>query len=628
MFIHNFRKPARTIHIDPCGSASLVKNSQKIQSIPKELHHSIQHVRTSLSNLNQELELYVTSKEDLHNNNEDICDASGDEEGILAIRTCKSQEDRFPPIGNVPDIHVVNILNPKTPQKLYYTFDYSCVNTEHDTTDSSSTSSSEGFVPPSQSTSTKHSAVIPVANHQDTDNLSVESKTVKSSGTVRSRSCSPQPTKVLVQQQKPLKELSVNVVKLPHSVIASRNTNVIDPAFQGILSSDETSKIHTFGNLVSSEDMECTESNIPTPDIQNQRLLTEQTTKPTTGNDLLCEESEYDAVSCVASDNNTPKNEKDANNGLDDYSKAEVGVYSSLKETHSPGLQMDYKGKSNVDISLCSSKQEENSDKLTYKESNDHQENPSKQSPSKIKNVALPDSETECEENVKLEETLTVSTRSKKTDKKHSKKVKSEKYVVSPCSENETGILPKKPMPKPSTKHHKSSFHNHTSSRSKSNMPTVSSGSEREECSKNVSLCEDVKSEHENSCALENASQSILSYSDHEETVTIEMSKVHTGKSPTSPTSTFTITTKHNTSSPEQSCTSRHEYSRHQTDYSVSITNKSEDKTRVVKPSVVKRKLNMTDCSKEDVTEVNDTKRHATKYKLRSKGIAIMAIVI
>lgn len=617
----------------------MVKNSQKVQSIPKELHHSVQHVRTSLCNLNQELELYVNSKEDLQNNNEDICEASGDEEGILATRTCKSREDQLPPIGTVPNTHVVDIFNPKTPQKLLYTFNYSYVNSEQNTTDSSSSSSSEGFVPSSvQSVSTKHLAIVPLSDHQDPNNL--ENKIFKPS---KSRSCSPQPAKLSGQQQRPLKELSVDVVKLPQSVVtSSRNSNVIDTVHHGIFSSDETNEICITGNLMSNED-ECAESNSVTFDNHDQKSPTERGVESTNENDLFCQENvEFNAVPCIESDNCTSISGKDIKDGLDDFplstecdddhlqNEAEV---VDFKET----LQnRDYKGNSNVVICSSNGKQEEIGNKLTYSE---HQENVSKQYASTIKNVCLPDSETECEENV--EEPLSASTISKgivkkhskkiKSDeyvvsscsesesnilpatiskgtvKKHSKKIRSEKYVVSSCSENESNVPPEKLIPKLSRKQHKSSFQNFTSV---SNTPAASS-CEHDKQSKGVTVYEDGKSE--NDCASQDASQSILSCSVHEET----MSKFHRNKSPTHPTSISTTARQISGSSSEQSITLKHGYSQHQTDHSVNITSKSENTATKM---VVKRKLNMTECLEDDVPESTGAKRRATKYKLRSKG--------
>ena len=614
LHVHNYRKPAKTIHIDPCGSALLVKNSQKVQSIPKELHHSIQHVRTSLYNLNQELESFVNSKEDVQTNADDICDVSGDEEGILAIRTCKSQEDRLPPIGNVSNIHVVNILNPKTPQKLYYTsqFNYAYVNSEHDTTDSSSsTSSSEGFVPPHQSTNTKY---LSLTDCQDSTNLKVEGKTLEPSGT-ESRSCSPQPVKVSGQQQGPLKQCSVNIVKLPPSIITSRNTNVIEPIHDGMLSSDELNDVQIDCNLISMEGTECAELNTAS---FNQEILTEQRTEPTTKNDLLCkEEMKLDEVSCMESDISTSKKTKDAEDDLDhstlptdcnDYihseDKVEVVVHSDIRETDSPPLQENCDGDSSLIVSLPNSKQEGSSDKLTHKESS-NPEIPSKQQASNIKNVALPQSDTECED---VEpETLAISTSSKDTVKKHSKKIKSEKYVVSSCSENETDILSDKPLLKPNSKHCTRKAHHHTSSKHKSNIPIPLSGPDLEECSSNMSPCEGDK---------DNPSQSILSYLGHEETEIQTTPKVHTDKIHISGAAAKQTAS----SSLEQNFTTKHEHLQQQASHSVDITSEIDDKTRIKKSNLVRRKLNMTEYSKEKATEETNDKKQVTKYKLRSKG--------
>ena len=611
----NYRKPARTIHIDPCGSASLVKNSQKVQSIPKELHHSIQHVRTSLYNFNRELELYVNSKEDTQNNADDICDMSGDEEGILAIRTCKSHEDRLPPIGTVPDIHVVNILNPKTPQKLYYTsqFNYAYVNGEHDTTDSSSTSSSEGFVPPCQSANTKY---LSVTDHQYTSNSNVKSKTAEPSGTVKSRSCSPQPIKILGQQQGPLKQCSVNIVKLPPSIITSKNTNVTEPVQHGTLSSDEFSDVHMDGNLISMEGKECAQSNTASFNIRNQENLTKQRTKPTTRSDVLCKKDiKLHEVSCIESDISTFKNEKDVEDDLDhctlpndcdDYLHEEVIVevdivHSNVRESYSPPLQVDCDSESSLTVSLPKSKQEGSGDELTHKENSDHPESPSKQHASEIKSVALPHSDTECEDvEPKI---LPVSTSNKDTFKKHSKKIKSEKYVVSSCSENETDVVTEKPIPKPITKQSKSRVYHHTSYKHKSNTSIPLSGPDLEEHYNNVSPCESDK---------DNASQSILSCPGQEEIEIQTTPRIHNEI----PVSSATV--EQTTSS--QGFTSKHEHLQQQADYSVNITSEIDDKTKIKKSSSVRRKLNIAECSKEMAIEETDDKRHVNKYKLRSKG--------
>ena len=617
--MHNSRKPERTIHIAPCGSASLVKSSQKTHSIPKELHHSIQHVRTSLNNLNREMELFVNSKKDLKINNGDICDASGDEEGILAIRTCKSREDRLPPIDTVSNIHIVDILNPKTPQTLYYTNIFN-VSSEQDTTDGSSSSSSEGFLPPNQSASKKPLPLTHLVDHQYTKSVNVEDEIAKPSDTVKSRSHSPPVVKVSGQQQRSLKEFSVKVVKLPQSVITSRNT---DSTHHGIYNSEHIKEICKGDNLISNEDMEMVQS---ASDVNNQRdeVLTEHSAEPTTGDELLCEESvEFGTVSCTEADNGISKDtqdEKDDHYSLstmdcdDDYNLqnvAEVTDYGNSKEMHLPSFQRDCacEAKSKIAISSPNSNYE-NDDEFGHEESVNYQENFSKQHTSKVKSTALPNSDTECKESVEFEKTLTATTSSKDTIKKHSKKVKSEKYVVSSCSEGETHIHSEKSTRKRSIKQHKSGFQNNTSSKSNSNIVrTGSSDSQHEEFPENFSLREIIKSEEV--CVLPNPPQSnrcmiISSCSEHEET---EMRKRK--KSPKD------IKNKIPAFAAKQSMSSSSEHSfslkhSHGTDNSVSHT-----KITTETPISVKRKLNMTE---EVITEGVGGKGHATKYKLRSKG--------
>ena len=643
--MYNSRKPERTIHIAPCGSASLVKSSQKIQSIPKELHHSIQHVRTSLSSLNQEIELYVNSKKDLKINSQDVCDGSGDEEGILAIRTCKSREDRLPPIDTATDVHVVDILNPKTPQKLYYTnvFDNSNVNSEQDicNTDSSSSSSSEGFVPPNQSESknslplthlvdhqytrsvnVEHEAVKPSdTDHQYTRSVNVEYEAVKPSDTVRSKSCSPPVVKVSGQQQRSLKEFSVKVVKLPQSVITSRNTNTVDPIHHGIHSAEQVSE----GDLISNE---ITESSRAASDINRQdEVLPDE---PITSNQLLCDES---IVSCTEADTNICNNVQDEKDDLDHHSLSimdcgddhlqNVADCGTSKETHLPAFQKNCEAKSEKTISSPSYKDEDD-ERVNY------QENFIKQHPSIIKNVNSDatnsdpansnttnsdpvnsdpvNSDTEYKGNVELEKALTTTSSSKRTIAKH-KKVKSEEFVVSSCSETEAHIHSENSPRKKSIKRHKSVFKINAD---KSKISSQS-GSEREEFSENVSLHGSVKSGAWQNSPQSNSCTIISSCSEHEQTKMHKRKKspkVNRNKIPSSAVSTDKIMS----SSSEHGFTPKRS---HETDFSVS------HKVKTEKPISVKRKLSMTE---EVTTEGTDIKEPTAKYKLRSKGNSTIAI--
>ena len=585
--MYNFRKPERTIHIAPCGSASLVKSPQKTQSIPKELQHSIQHVRASLNSLNREMELYVNSKKDLKINSQDVCDESGDEEGILAFRTCKSREDRLPPIDTASNVHVVDILNPKTPQKLYYT-NNSNVNSEQDTysTDSSSSSSSEGFVPPNQSASKNSLPLTHLVDHQYTRSVNVEYEAVKPSDIVRSKSSSPPVVKVSGQQQRPLKPFSVKVVKLPQSVITSRNTNVVDPIHHDIHSPEQI-KVSESDNLISNEDKEIAESNI---NHQRDEVFP---TEPTTTNELFCDES---IVSCTEADNNICYNVQDEEDDLDNYSLSvmdcdddhlqNVVDYGNSKETHLPAFQRDCEAKSKKPISLPTYKHEDD-ESVTY------QEKFIKQHASKVENAI---SDTECNENVELEKTLTATTSNKHTITKH-KKVKSEKYVVSSSSETEAHLHSENSPRKKGIKRYKSGFQNN-----------ADKGSECEEFSENISLNEGMvpkevgalpNSPQSNSCTI------ISSCSEHEEFKTSKrekLPKVNRNKIPASAASTDKIMP----SSSQCSFTPKHS---HESDVNY--------KLKTEKPISIKRKLIMTE---EVTTEGKDVKEHMTKYKLRSKG--------
>jgi len=589
----------------------LVKSSQKVQSIPKELHHSVQCVRTSLYDLNRELELYVNSKEEIQNRDEDLYDASGDDEGILAVRTCKSPS-KLPCIGTFSNVHVVDIANPKTPQNLYYTF---VNNSEYDTTDSA-TSSSEGFLPPKQSTSTKYLALTPLSD-QDTK---VENKSVipvKESSTVRSRSSSPQATKVSGQQQKPLKEFSVKVIKLPPSVItSSRNANVINSAH---LSSDGMDNVCTADDLMPSEDMECTGID------QANTVHTEQNTDvyaPKTEKDLLFEEG---AVSCKETDNNASESvqiAKDDNSIFDDHLQdvAEVAVYGTSEENQTSNaiLQKDCSNKS---TSVPDSDFKDNLDELACKESSSKcQKNHSKRHGSKIKSskyVVSSHSETECGENIEPENPMLTSS-TKSTVKNNDKKIKSEKVVVLSCSENETNAVhPEKSLIKKSNKRQKSGYQSFTGRKGKSNMCITSSGSEHDEVSKKLEPSVGIN--FEKGSSLQNTNDSIvLSCYKHEETPH-SRKKSHTAqrnKISTCATNTSFATSKQIApSSPEQSFTQNCSPSQKQTNALVSHENKATDKL-----ISVKRKLFMHESSEKLATEDNDLKGFTAKYKLRSKG--------
>jgi len=181
------------------------------------------------------------------------------ENGMLSIRTCKSTEDRIPSIGGTSEVHTVDVFCPKTPQRLYFTpepVDNSVVVDSDDST-SASSSSSEGFLPnltntsattvirsssrnkpvtvvgvpdPANHDSTDHKGVtvviIPDLNNQHESIQSIENQTVtpqmdamlNGSLNANSRSCSPLTIKES-NQQKPLKDFSLKVVKLPQSML-------------------------------------------------------------------------------------------------------------------------------------------------------------------------------------------------------------------------------------------------------------------------------------------------------------------------------------------------------------------------------------------------------------------------
>ena len=555
-----FRKPERTIHIAPCGSASLVKSSQKTQSIPKQLHHSIQHVRTSLNNLNQEMDLYINSQKDLKIGSEDMCDASGDEEGILAIRTCKSREDKLPPIDTLSNVHIVDIFDPKTPQKLYYV---NIFNSDHDSCDSSSNSSSEGYLPSKQSVSKKALALTHLVDHQYTKS---ENTTINPSVTMRSRSCSPSSVKVAGQQQRPLKDFSVKVTKLPQSLIASRNTNIVD----SMHSSDETNESNVSNNLISIKDAERAEISI----FASNALNIEQGSKPTATNELLWEGNiEIDAFSYTEDTSSITQNVQEETDDLSGHSLSpmdcdnhmqnvtEVGYHGNLKKQPLPEVQKDSGANINIAISLPISRHEDDD---PYKESITDKEN----DVNKIdNNTALSGSDAECKVDSKLENSKTTS--HKHIVKKASKQVKSEKYVLSSCSENETNVDSEKLERKRKQERKKI-----TSSKGENNVQTTL-------------LHKGIKAEKTDAL---NSSQS------NKHTVTSSLEQ-----------DTETSTVLH-FSEPSHDPT----YS-DKTDCLESCAKQND----AGKPLLVKRKLNMTE---ETIIEGMDAKGDMPKYKLRSKG--------
>ena len=553
----------------------MVKSSQKIQVIPKQLHHSIQHVRTSLNNLNQEIELYINSQKDLKISSEDICDASGDEEGILAVRTCKSREDKLPPIDTSSNVHIVDIFDPKTPQKLYYV---NMFNSEHDSSDSSSNSSSEGYLPSKQSVSTKSLVSTHLVDHQYTKS---EDKILKLSVTMRSRSCSPPSIKVAGQQQRPLKDFSVKVTKLPQSFIASRNTNILD----SVHSSDETNESYVDSNLFSIEGTEKAETSRVASDALNQKHK-EQSSKLTATNELLCEENiEIDTLSYTKDSNSISQNVQaeaaddlsghslslmDCDNHIRNVTDSES--HSNLKKQSLPEFQKDSKANINMAISSPSSKHEDD-DNLPYKEGIAYKEN----NANEIDNTALfnPD-----EASSKLE-----TTSRKDIVKKSSKRVKSEKYVLSSCSENETNIDSEKLEHKRKQERKKIS-----SSKGKSNVHTTS-------------LHNGIKTVRTDTLNLSQGNKRTMTSSLEQKDTKMHEKKGTPRDEFSGPSPGATVLSSSELSH-DPKCS-------RETDCSESCVKQNDAE----KPMLVKRKLNMT-----DEPEGMGVKEDMHKYKLRSKG--------
>jgi len=281
------RKPQRTLHIDPHGSASLVKNTKDVHRVPKQLLQCSQRVKESIANFDKELKCFT--EDSSHNKKPTGLShyKTLGENGMLSIRTCKSIEDRLPPIDGTSGVHTVDVFCPKTPQRLYFTpVDNSAIVDSDDST-SVSSSSSEGFLPNSSTTASTRSSsrnkpvavvgvhnpadqasinhkeitvvIIPNLNSQNESLQSIENQSLQSienqmvspqtnstltgSLDANSRSCSPLTIKES-NQQKPLKDFSLRVVKLPQSMLGGSylNTSLQNSPTEAKIVNDEGMK--------------------------------------------------------------------------------------------------------------------------------------------------------------------------------------------------------------------------------------------------------------------------------------------------------------------------------------------------------------------------------------------------
>ena len=256
----SFRKPKRTIHIDPHGSASLITTSKDVRPVSKQVLQCSQRVKESINNLDKQLKGF---SEDLPSRTKQPASLSHynmfGENGMLSMRTCKSTEDRLPPVDGGSGVHRVDIFCPKTPQKLYFTPVENPVVLDSDDSTSASTSSSDGFLPNSSTTtgtirsSSRNKPVTIVSPHsaeqdstndklvtvvilpdlidqneplQNIENPKVADTVLNESSNATSRSCSPLTIKD-PSQHKPLNNFSLKVVKLSQSMLGGSNvTNI------------------------------------------------------------------------------------------------------------------------------------------------------------------------------------------------------------------------------------------------------------------------------------------------------------------------------------------------------------------------------------------------------------------
>ena len=254
--------------------------------VPKQLLQCSQRVKESIANLDKELKCF---SEDLSSQNKKPASLSHynilGENGMLSIRTCKSTEDRLPPIDGTSGVHTVDVFCPKTPQRLYFTPVDNSVVVDSDDSTSSSSSSSDGFLPDPSNASTTTSTTrssnrnkpvtvvsVPDPDQDSTDHkgvtvviipdlsgqseslqnienqkVTLQTDTLLNESSNTNSSCSPLTSKES-NQQKPLKDFSLKVVKLPQSMLGGSNlsTSLQNSPTEAKIADDE----ETNGNSV------------------------------------------------------------------------------------------------------------------------------------------------------------------------------------------------------------------------------------------------------------------------------------------------------------------------------------------------------------------------------------------
>ena len=252
--------------------------------VPKQLLQCSQRVKESIANLDKELKCF---SEDLSSQNKKPASLSHynilGENGMLSIRTCKSTEDRLPPIDGTSGVHTVDVFCPKTPQRLYFTPVDNSVVVDSDDSTSSSSSSSDGFLPDPSNASTTTSTtrsrnrnkpvtvvsvpdpdpdqdstdhkgvtvvIIPDLSGQseslqniENQKVTLQTDTLLNESSNTNSSCSPLTSKES-NQQKPLKDFSLKVVKLPQSMLGGSNlsTSLQNSPTEAKIADDEETK--------------------------------------------------------------------------------------------------------------------------------------------------------------------------------------------------------------------------------------------------------------------------------------------------------------------------------------------------------------------------------------------------
>ena len=298
-----------------------------------------QRVKESIANFDKELKYFSGDSSSQNKKPASLSYYNNlGENGMLSIRTCKSTEDRLPPIDGILGVHTVDVFCPKTPQRLYFTpepVDNSVVADSDDST-SASSSSSEGFLPnltntsattvirsssrnkpvtvvgvpdPADLDSTDHKGVtvviIPDLNSQNESIQSNESQTVtpqtdtmlNGSLNANSRSCSPLTIKES-NQQKPLKDFSLKVVKLPQSMLGGSylSTSLQNSPTEAKVVNDEEKKVSPVQQIDHTEVASAHHSTSPQRDATTD--CTTETDSLQKGNTMfLTEDVETDPVS-------------------------------------------------------------------------------------------------------------------------------------------------------------------------------------------------------------------------------------------------------------------------------------------------------------------------------------------